>query len=60
MDGIYFAFGNIAVCIVIYWAVVNDHRHPTSGTVGWLAMPDDSPDLLAAPARVSDNRPYDD
>lgn len=50
MDGIYFALGNVAVCIIIYWAMVNDHAHLAGRTGGLLAMTDDDA-VVAAAAR---------
>lgn len=41
MDGIYFALGNIAVCVVVYWAMVNDRPQPADAAHGSPAMPDD-------------------
>lgn len=48
MDGIYFAFGNIAVCIAIYWCMTNERPPLADRTRGLLAMPNDDPIPLAA------------
>jgi hypothetical protein len=48
MDGIYFALGDIAVCVIIYWAMVNDHARLAGRTHGLAAMPEDDPVSVAA------------
>jgi len=49
MDGIYFTIGNLVICFIVFWSVVNDHAGLTGRTVGLLAMPDDG---TAVPASV--------
>jgi hypothetical protein len=53
MDGIYFALGNIAVCVIIYWAMVNDHARLAGRTRGLAAMPEDDP---VSPVATSSHR----
>lgn len=48
MDGMYFALGNIAVCVTIYWAMVNDRAQLAGRTGGLLAMTDDDAAVAVA------------
>lgn len=41
MDGLYFALGNLTICLVLVWAMANDRAAPTGPTTGLLAMRDD-------------------
>lgn len=49
MDGLYFALGNLAVCFIVFWAMINDRPQLAGRTVGLLAMRDDDSAPLAAP-----------
>lgn len=48
MDGIYFALGNIAVCVIVYWAMVNDDARLAGRTRGLAAMSEDDAVFIAA------------
>lgn len=49
MDGLYFALGNLTICLVLFWAMANDRAQPTGPTSGLLAMRDDEPNGKTAP-----------
>ena len=49
MQGLLYLMGNVAICVVIMWAMMNDHVPITGKTAGMLAMPD--PADRAQPAR---------
>ena len=40
MQGLLYLMGNLAICVVILWAMMNDHVSLTGRTSGILAMPD--------------------
>jgi len=46
MDGIYFTLGNLVVCFIVFWGMINDHIKLTGRTIGLLAMPDDDNETL--------------
>ena len=40
MDGLYYLLGNLAICFIVLWGMINDHVPLVGRTVGLLAMPD--------------------
>ena len=49
MQGLFYLLGNLAICVVILWALMNDHVTLTGPTSGLLAMPSPPTDKTRAP-----------